>query len=238
MLKKIVASAALLLAPLAVSAADLPSYPFIHVTGSGMTYAQPDIGTVDFMISAEDADPAAARKVVEERAAQVRALVEAQGLPLDDAELRQVRQELRKPRPGEAAPVYVVSCNVHLNVRDLSKWAAIAGGLLGMQNLDQFAVAFDRTDHDKVEAELARAAIVDAREKAENLAAGFGRKLGPVTAVTPGTLKNLTYDMGLERNDFSSRRQSNAQRLDDPSGILYITILQFRQQVDVIYRIK
>lgn len=238
MLKKIAILSALALAPFAVSASQLPDYPFIHVSGTASLYMIPDIGALDFEVVASDADPGAARAVVETRVAEVRALAEAQGLAVDDVEVRDVHQDIHKGESGAAVPVYDLKCVVHLNVRDLSKWGAIAGGLAGKPNLDAFATAFDASDRQKVEAELSAKAIRDARRRAEAIAAGFGRKLGPVAAVSAGSLKNLGNAMGLVQAGFYTRpSEQKAQRVD-PREILNINAVPLAQSVDVIFRIK
>lgn len=239
MLKKFALICALALPPVA-ALAQLPAYPFVHVTGRASTAVPPDLGTIDFLILASDVDPSAARKVIEARVAEVRALVEAQGLPVEDVSIREVQQDMRKGDAGAAAsaPVYDLKCSVHLNVRDLSKWQAIAGGLLAKANLDAFSTAFDISTRDEVEAQLVTAAIADARRRAGVMVAGFGRKLGPVTAATPGALKNLSTSMGLERTDFLGRnRPSNAQTMPREE-ILMVAALRFEQPVDAIFRIN
>jgi uncharacterized protein YggE len=237
MLQKLLAVTALSLAPFAASASQLPDYPFIHVTGTAIQYVVPDIGTLDFEILASDPDPAAARSVVETRVAEVRTLLEGQGLSLDDAEVRDVRQEIRRTDHAATAPVYDLRCVVHINVRDLSKWRALAGGLLAMPNLDGFSTAFDASGRDKVDMDLAADAIRDARRRGEAMAAGFGRKLGPLMAVTAGSLKNLGSAMGLVREDFTYRREASAQKVDR-GDILNVVVLKLAQPVDVIFRIK
>lgn len=238
MLKQIVLVAGLALAPYA-SASQLPEYPFIHVTGSAFTYAMPDTGELDFDIVATDADPAVARAAVEARVAEIQALMEEQGFAADDVQVRDVRQNIRKS--GDAADQaqhYDIKCTVHLNVRDLTKWRAVTGGLLAKPNLDNFSTNFGASDRDKIETGLANEAVDNARKRATALAAGFGRKLGPVTAVTPGALKNLTGSMGLMPADFNGRsNSSNASRV--PRGdIVNIVNMKFSQMVDVIFRIK
>lgn len=238
MLKTILALAALVFAPLAVSASQLPDYPFIHMTGNAKRYVPPDMGAIDFEIIAADADAAAARQLVETRVAEVRALVEAQGLTIDGLEVRNVRQDLRKNAGADAPHVYEVKCVVHLDVHDLTKWVALASGLLGMQDLDGFATAFDTSDRAKIEADLSAEAVRDARRKSEALANGFGRKLGAVTAVTPGSLKNLGNAMGLVRDEFSYRgNDSQAQRVER-ENLVNVTIIPMAMSVDVIFRIK
>jgi uncharacterized protein YggE len=237
MLKKFLALAALL-APLAAPASQLPDYPFIHMTGSAKVFVPPDMGAFDFEIIAADADPAVARQVVETRVAEVRALVEAQGLSADALQVRDVHQDLRKNQQGDTQ-VYEVKCGVHLDVHDLSKWSALANGLIGMQNLDGFATAFDTSERQKVEMDLGAEAVQDARRKSEALAKGFGRKLGPVAGVTTGSLKNLGNAMGLVRDEsnYSRGRDRNVQRVER-ENLADIVIIPMSLSVDVIFRLK
>jgi uncharacterized protein YggE len=236
MLDKVLAAGLLALAPFTVSASQLPDYPFIHVSGSAAAKVVPDIGSLDFEIIAADADPAVARATVEARIAEIQALVAEQGLPADDVSIRDVRQAIRKGEPAVTA--YEIKCSVHLKVSDLSKWRAIAGGLLAKPNLDGFSTDFGTAGREKVETELTNEAIKDARRRAEAMAAGFGRKLGPVTAVTPDSLKNLSRAMGLVPADFFNRGNATNPNRMERDQIVNITILDFAQRVDVIFRIK
>lgn len=238
MLKKIVATAVLVLLPVIASASDLPDYPFIHASGNGSIYVPPDTGEVDFEVAAYGADPAEARKVVEARAAEVRALVASLGLADADVEIRDIRKEIRKPDPAQPGVVlYDIKCGVHIKVRDLSKWRELVSPLINMPNLDAFMAGFDTSRRKQVEAELTAEAIKVAQNKAEAIAAGFGRKLGPVTAVSTGDLKNLTRSMGLAASD-PFRSRSAGQTSYDREGLLMINTMTMGQSVDVIFRIK
>lgn len=219
------------------SASQLPDYPFIHASGSASTYVMPDKGTIDFEIVAVNADPAAAREIVEGRVAEVRALMEAQGMQAVDVEVRDVRQEQPKSDGGTAGSLYEVRCVVHLNVSNLSRWTAIAGALLGKPNLAAFATAFDSSNRDRIEEELMAQAIRDAQRRGAAIAAGFGRKLGAVSAVSPGALKNLGKAMGLVNADPIYRRENRAQQVDN-RDILNVSAFPLAQSVDVIYRFK
>ncbi|ATQ76665.1 SIMPL domain-containing protein [Massilia violaceinigra] len=238
MLKTIAAVGALTLLPVAAQAAGLPDYPFIHVSGMGTTTAMPDLGQIDFEISAFDADPAVAVGVVQTRATEIRAAMEQAGVPLEDVEVRDVRKDFRKPDPNAApGPVqYDIRAGVRINVRDLTKWRGAAAPLLNMPNLDGFMTVFDTTQREKIEMELATDAIKIARRKAEGIAVGLGRKLGPASAVSTGDLKNLTRAMGLAPNETNYR--SSPQTGMDKADVLTVMALKFAQPVDVIYRFK
>jgi uncharacterized protein YggE len=80
-------SAALLQAAPA-DAADLPAYPFIHVTAAADLHVMPDTGEIDFDIVTTDADLEAAWKLVHERLTASRALLAAQGVKVEDVRCR------------------------------------------------------------------------------------------------------------------------------------------------------
>jgi uncharacterized protein YggE len=215
MLKKIIV-AALVLVPFAASASQLPDYPFIHASGNGFVYVAPDVGEIDFEISAHQADPEAARQVVEGRIAEVRALVAGLALPDADVEIRDVRKDIRKAEPSQPGVVqYDIRCVVHIKVGDLSKWKALVSPLINMANLDGFMTGFDTSKREQVETELTGDAIKAARRKAEAIATGFGRKLGPVSAVSAGDLKNLTRAMGLAVTEPQPERVRSRRPADD-----------------------
>jgi uncharacterized protein YggE len=236
-------AAALALPAAGATASTIPGYPFVHVTGSAFRMALPDIATLDFEIMAADADPAAARGVIEARIGEVRALMQQLSIDADDMQVREVRQTLRKEQPTAGAPVYELRCDVHIRLRNLANWPALGGGVLGKPNLDSFAASFDLSTMDKVNDELVVEAIADARHRAEVMAAASGRRLGPVMAATPDALKKLGTAMGLEREEFRMPRSSggsgsNARVGDvDRDSFLMIQSLKLRQPVDVIFRL-
>lgn len=238
MLKKFIAVAALAV-PFIASASQLPDYPFIHASGNGMVYVAPDVGEVDFEISGQQDDPEAARKVVEGRIAEVRALVAGLGLPAADVEIRDVRKEIRKGERAQPGVVlYDIKCGVHIKVSDLSKWRAMVAPLIDMPNVDGFMTGFDISKRDQVEAELTGEAIKAARRKAEAIATGFGRKLGAVSGVSTGELKNVTRAMGMAAAEPMRFTRTEGRSQYDRDTLLMITLMKMSQSVDVIFRIK
>ncbi|SEO00942.1 Uncharacterized conserved protein YggE, contains kinase-interacting SIMPL domain [Duganella sp. CF517] len=246
MLKKFALALALLPAlPLgAAHAADLPAYPFIHVSGEGFVMLPPDIGEIDFDVSAFDADPAVAVGVVQARVEQIRALlVEQSGPPEGDSaaglEVQDMRKEMRKSANPDAAATsdYDILSSVHIVVRDLTKWRPIMQALLEMKNIDHMSTTFGKSDRLKVEQELTAAAIKDALRRAEGMAAGFGKKVGPVTAISSSPLRNLTKAVGLMPSDYyNSERRAQAKTSE--KDFLSVTVLRWTQNVDMIFRIK
>jgi len=238
MLKPLALAAVLFTAaasPAAAQASPLPAYPFVHVSADASRYTTPNIGALDFIVAAADADPAQARAAVETRIAEVRALLQEQGIPLEDMETRDVRREPGRNAAAEAT-AQELRVSVHLIVRDLSKWQVVVAPLLDKPNLLDFATSFDIVEREQVEAELMANALADARRRAEIIAKGAKRKLGAVTAVTPGGVKNVGATIGLVRADvgFTRVRASNVEA----RNFLSVDALKLVQPVDVVFRLE
>ncbi len=225
-------------------ASPLPDYAFAHVNGSSFRVEIPDIASLDFQIVASGTDPAAARAVIDARMAEVRELMQKLSIDVEDMQVREVRQGIRKERAADGAPVYELSCDVKINLRNVANWPALAGGLLGKPNLDSFAADFDLSTMDKVTDELVTEAILDARHHAEVMANASGRRLGPAMAVTKDAIKKLGTNLGLERDEFRAerkqgRRPANQSAAEiDREVFVMVQMLKLRQSVDMVYRLE
>lgn len=217
-------------------ASALPDYPFIHASGTAFVHVAPDLGELDFDISAYDPAPETALGTVEARIAELRALLAAQGIAAEDVEIRDVRREIRKPATPDQQSSYDIKCAVHINVRDLSKWRAIVQPLLAMPNLDGFATSFGTTQREQVETELMTNAVKDALRKADVMAKGFGKRTGAVSAVSSQELKNLGRAIGLVPSDRYGPSRGKAPQ--SPADLLMVGVLRMSQSVDVVFRIK
>jgi uncharacterized protein YggE len=159
----------------------------------------------------------------------------------DDAQVREVRQSVRKGEQAQSGgPLYELRCEVHIKVRNLTVWPALAGGLLGKPDLDGFASSFDLSTMDQLGDELVGAAIRDARRRAEVMAAAAGRRVGAIMGATSGALKNLSTAMGLEREEFLPTRSAGGSRAQegDRERLLSVQALRLRQPVDVVFRLE
>ena len=225
--------------PVSALASGLPSYPFIHATGTAFSFVLPDLGEIDFDVSVFDPSPEAATLLAQTRITEVKALLVEQGLPEAAAgiEVRDVRKEIRKGAEQDPAnPQYLIKASVHINVADLSKWPAVMRPLLAMPNLDAFAVTFGATERIRLEEELMGEAVKDAQRKADAMARGFGKRVGAVAGISSDQLKNLGNAVGLVPSDQYNR--ANSRQRQNPDDMLMVTSLKMAQTVDAVFRIK
>jgi len=210
-------------------AADLPNYPFIHVNAAANLHVMPDTGEIDFEIVSLDPDLEAAWKLVSERLDASRALLAQHGVAVEDISVQDL---LRRPlKQGDTVQAIETRAAVHATVRNLEGWTALIQALMTMPNVESLAVAFSRSDADKIESELVSQALGAARLKAQNIARGIGARLGPANGVALAPLKNLSNAMGLATD---GPRYSPVSTPGDP---LLVTVQKLVQGVDVIYRI-
>ena len=210
-------------------AADLPAYPFIHVTAAADLHVMPDTGEIDFEIVSTDPDLDAAWKLVSERLAASRALLAQHGVALEDISVQDL---LRRPlKQGDRVEAIETRAAVHATMRNLDGWTALIQTLMGTPNIEALAVAFSRSDADTIEAELVTQALAAARLKAQNIARGIDAKLGPANGVALAPLKNLSNAMGLATDG------PRYAAVSSPRDPLLVGVQKFVQGVDVIYRI-
>lgn len=214
-------------------AADLPAYPFIHVNAAADLHVMPDTGEIDFEIVSLEPDLEAAWKLVSERLEASRALLAQHGVAVEDIAVQDLlRRPLRQADiQGDTVPAIETRAAVHATVRNLDGWTALIQALMTMPNVESLAVAFSRSDADKIEAELVSQALAAARLKAQNIARGIGARLGPANGVALAPLKNLSNAMGLATD---GPRYTPVAAVRDP---LLVGVQKLVQGVDVIYRI-
>ena len=235
MLKRFAATLLLAATALPGLAADLPTHPFIHVSAAASIGMLPDTGEIDFEIVSADADATAAWQQVTQRLEASRALFASQGIAAEDVTVQDI---LRRPRKtevaGDAPPQMDTRVAVNVTVRNMAAWSSMVRSLMAMQQVESLAVAFSRSDRDKIEAELVTQALANAKAKAQNMARGIGAKLGPATGVSLGALKNLSNAMGMATEPSGRYSDGGGEQPRDLSLVAAITLVQ---GVDVIYRI-
>lgn len=218
-------------------AADLPNHPFIHVSASAEFHVMPDIGEIDIDIVSLEPDADAAWKLVNERLEASRALFAQHGVAVEDVFVQDI---VRRPRKIEVLPEgqpvpMETRVALHLTVRDLGQWTPLLRALLVMKDLESLAVAFNRSDRDKIEADLVTQALATAKSKAQNIARGVGARLGPATGVALEPLKNLSNSMGMS-SDPNGRHIGD--RRGAPRGdMALVQAMRLMQAANVIYRI-
>jgi uncharacterized protein len=183
-------------------ASELPDYPFIFVTGHATQSVVPDVAKVSLTVRARNASSAAATEIVGARSQQVLDLLLANQIASTDIDAHDVNKTtIFEPDSNGASGTargpqvvrYDVSRSFTFLVHELGSWPQLGTKLLQMDNVEGIDCRFDRSDHKGIQSELTAAAAQDAKQHAESMAAAFGQHLGPVQAISPESLRELSY---------------------------------------------
>lgn len=180
-----------------------PSTPLraIHVSGEGRAYAIPDVARVTIGVQARDpASVARASADASARMKRVLAALEKGGVAAKD--VRTVRHDVEVQRSydrGTAGTVtgYLVSSQVAVTVRDLSRLGALLDQVVAAGSNAIEGLSFERGDDSAERARALEAAVADARAKAAVLAKAAGATLGEVLAVDEGGGRPIPFREGL-----------------------------------------
>lgn len=155
----------------------LPAANTITVQGHGEVDKAPDTAKFSFTIQDEQQDVATAQNNVSKKVDTVKKDLLAAGIPEQDIttdSYNSYPDYQYGPNNNRTMKGYIVSQNVKINVKDLSKSETVAGilGKDGVTSIDGPNLGFE--DSHEVSNEARDKAIVDAKVQAEKLAMSLG----------------------------------------------------------------
>jgi uncharacterized protein YggE len=111
--------------------------------------------------------------------------------------------------------------------------------LLELPHTESFAATFDRSDRSRIEADLLASAAQDAKARAERMAGQFGRKLGPVHAVSqiPFAALGAEFGFGYRGSEGGALRYAGAPGRSAESMLAPATIT-IAEHVSVVYELQ
>jgi uncharacterized protein YggE len=178
---------ALMFTPLAAQAQSEGDARVIVISGEGTISAPPDLASLRVGVSTQAATAAAALSENSERMAGLMALIAERGIEARDVQttdfsVQPVYQHLQDGRPPRLSG-YQVRNIVHLRLRDLSVLGNILDALVGEGSNTLSGLSFGLADPETAQREAEAAAVADALERAEAMAAAAGLRLGPVLRI-------------------------------------------------------
>lgn len=189
-----IAMMAVLLATSAASlAADLPP-PRITVSGAGSVRTPPDIATIDYSVRGEGASSDAAVGALVAKRKRIDAGLAAYGVPVEVRTSRVTVNEVRgkdcqrygppQLSVGECTILgYVADMAVTIRTPQVTKAGTIVGLIGRLEGSTPTISGFSLADPKLAQRRAIAAALADARDKAEAIAAGTASHLGKIAFV-------------------------------------------------------
>jgi len=234
----------LLCAGMAAQASPLPDYPFVSTGGKAQAWMPPDVGELQFDVGAQQPSAEQAAAALQAQCAGIATLLASHGIGEADVEgyeLAKKAVELSNPAADGATQAWSLGRHFRVQVRDLSQWPALLTEVMALDHLDGVSVQFDRSDRERVNAQLLAEAAKDARGNGALLAESFGRKLGQVVAIARAPLEKLgTPYMAQPESAPAKVPRSAGTQLTEASAMDYTvpSSIPFAQSVNAVFRLK
>ncbi len=199
------AAAAMLAVP-ALAQADAPPVPQLQVSGTGEVMVTPDIAIVTIGVTAQAKDASAALDANSADLAKAIAAIRAAGIAdkdiatsgfsIDPVYAQADNQASDQP---PAIVGYRVTNEVRVTIRDVAKSGGLLDAVVSAGANRVSGIAFDISDRKSAANDAIRAAIADARAKAELMADAAGLRLVRILSLNAGENGGrgpiMAYDM-------------------------------------------
>jgi uncharacterized protein YggE len=165
-----------------------PTTDGITVTGTGTASAAPDQATFSFGVQTEGASAKAALDANSAKMALVITALKRAGVAEKDLQTQDVSV---MPRQNETGQIngYFADNSVQALVRKLAGAGVVVDAAVAAGANQSSGPSFDQSRHDAIYRGALRAAVADARTKAEALAAESNASLGRVTRIVEGSVE-------------------------------------------------
>lgn len=160
--------------------------PGITVTGKGSVTAEPDTAEFSFGVETEGETSDAALSANNEAVQKVIDAVKGAGVAQANIQTQQVSVSPRYSENGRTIIGYSAVNSVSVVVRDLSKAGAIVEAAVGAGANQVYGPTFSIASQDGLYRDALKAALEDARSKAQAIAQDAGISLGAITAIVEG----------------------------------------------------
>lgn len=187
---RLVLAALLIAAPLAtLQAAEGPRT--ISVQGSGAAYAKPDMASASAGIESRGTTPDDALAANTKAMTAIMAAIKRHGIAERDIETSQfsvnpVYAQQPGPRGAMTVEGYQVTNQVTVRLRDMDKLGELLSALVGAGANRLNGVSFDIAEPAKLQDEARKAAMVDAKKRADLFAAAAGVTVKRVLSIAEG----------------------------------------------------
>ena len=194
----------------------------ITVSGTGSTTATPDRAGFSFGTVSQAKTAAAALAASSEAVTRIIAALQKAGVAKADLQTSEVSLSPRSDDKGTAIIGYTASNTVSAVVRKLGDAGAVIDAAVGAGANQVSGPSLLVSDQTSAYHEALKAAVADARAKAQTLAAAVGGTLGKVTAISEGGATPIQFaSAGAVAKDSGTPIEPGTQRIDATVSVTF-----------------
>ncbi len=217
---------------------EIPSFPFVYVKGEAEKKIPPDIATISFKVQQYDESAEKALDTVQKRCAELVVFLTEQQISKDDIVAYEigklpVREKNDKAFGDLNILGYEVTRSFSVKLKDISRYEQIARKLFSLKNVIYIKTIFDRSDREKIEADLIAEASSNAKMQAELMASGFGTDIKSVFAISHEDFRRLSdTEFSISSGEIINVNQEGGESLFIPS------LITLQKDIKVIFKLK
>lgn len=223
-------------------ASPLPEYPFVFTVGNARIDTPPDMVRLRFTVATRSKDLKVASGALDSTFNSVITVLAAAAIREADIDASAVDKtplsHLNESRDQTISDGYEVSRKVSITGHDLTKYPQMVKALLELPNTEDFNADFDRSDRSKLRADLLASASRDAKAHAEDMAAQFGRKLGPVRAISQVTFPAIPGYFGFSSGGAGIYDRMFKTSVPSQEQFLLPATITISETVNVVYELQ
>lgn len=172
-----------------IQAQEIKQIPQINVSGEGKIKVTPDYAIINIGVENVGADATEVKKKNDATVDAVIKYLKGFKLPASDYQTKQVFLS-RTYDYNRKKNNFTASQQISITLKDLTKYDALMMGLVdtGINNIQ--GVEFKATKLAQYESEARKAAVVDAKAKAQDFASALGQKVGKAILVSDNSQTN------------------------------------------------
>ena len=168
--------------------ADLPKFPFLIANGNAELKVKPDRMKLYFSVVEFSKNSKEAVSNVSKRGEEIVNLTRKNKIPIENVTSSNYEKSTKRAEGPKYQDLeilgYEVSQTFQIEVTDIIEYQSFIDQLMSLQNVSNLRAEFDVSNRKELVGELTKMAINNAKEKATELAVGFGVKVGSVFAVS------------------------------------------------------
>ncbi len=190
MVKKMMLLLAIFIATGIGSQAQTSNVQAVNVTGKGTVNVVPDKVVIKSRIEHEGESAVAVKKQNDLAVNQVIKFLKNSGVPEKNIHTDYINLN-KNYNYNDKTYTYAANQAISITLEDINDYESIMSGLLenGLNRID--GVEFKSSEYDRYEAQARKKAVLDGRQKAEELVEPLGQKIGQAIYINEMTTRNV-----------------------------------------------
>jgi len=192
----------LLILPICVLAAGgLPDKPYIYVVGKAEMEKPADMVELHFDVVVRGPDETKVNQEVQNKANKIFALLDSRKVPSEDVIAETLKSEPEfeqqdNPPPNRGRLIgYSVARPFHVKVRDVQAFPKLVDELLAISGVEFTFIQGALSKRKELQDQMWKAALANARERADKIAKPLGLKTDSVFAISPVQFPQIEGDI-------------------------------------------